>query len=50
MFGFPLLIIVIAALIATGLAAVGLRLFFRLLEPVSSVTNLPTGEQTPGGE
>lgn len=36
MFGFSLLIVAIAALAATGLTALGLRVFFRLLDSASA--------------
>jgi hypothetical protein len=36
MFGLSLLIIVSAALVGTGLAALGLRLFLRMVEPTAA--------------
>ena len=50
MFGFPLLIVLAAALVATGFAALGLSLFFRLLEPTSSAPDVSAGKHTPGAE
>lgn len=45
MFGFPLLIIVVSALAATGLTAIGLHIFFRFLEPASSTRAVVTRDR-----
>jgi len=37
MFGFSLLIIAAAALLGTGLAALGLQLFLRMVEPTATL-------------
>ncbi len=42
MFSLPLIIIVVTALAATGIAALGLQLFFRLLEPSQQTRAVPT--------
>lgn len=45
MFGFPLLIIVVSALAATGITAVGLHFFFRFLEPAKATQPLVAPDQ-----
>ena len=45
MAGLPLLIVIIAALAATGLAAVGLQVFFRFLESSSRADEFSATDQ-----
>ena len=44
MFSVPLIIVIVTALAATGVAALGLRVFFRLLEPAGEPEPVPTSE------
>jgi hypothetical protein len=50
MFGFPLLIIVVSALAATGITAIGLHLFFRFLEPQTAAQPIVAGESATSRE
>lgn len=45
MFGFSVLIIFAAALLGTGLTAVGLRVFFHVIEPDSAAIPLAGHEE-----
>ncbi len=50
MFSLPLLIVICAALAATGLTALALRLFFRLLDPNASSEPAISRDPTAGAE
>ena len=55
MASLPLLIVIVCALVATGLTAAGLRVFFRILDSASESASAGAPEATaresiPGGE